>query len=528
MVKLNEKALILKKFFIEGKSKSQITREVNRCRNTVRKYINQHEEMINQLKQDGELTDTTLELITKPKYDSSNRKKRILTDEIKKMIDHFIKENIKRRKNRMSKQTIPITQMHEEILKSGHNVSYSTIRNYHNSKVESTRKREAYIKQEHPLGESLEFDYGEIKLVLPSGVRRLNLAVFASPATGNYYARIYQSKRMSSFLDAHVHAFKYYRGIYTQVVYDNLRQAVKRFTGSNGKELTDDLTKLSIYYGFEPRLCNIRRPNEKGTVEGAVEFIAQRCFSTTIEFESIEAINQHLERRLQELNDIEKERFNGKSPNEMLALERKELIDLIPDYEVGEYLEKRVNKYSFIRFDQNNYSVPDYLVGKFVDVKIYPEKVKAFYKNNLVAEHERSYRVHDTKININHYLLTLQKKPGALKNSTALKSLAPEIKNIYNDFYINDYNTKAKEFIELLKIIKENSLDEVLKAIEILSFNKKEMVTTENIMTLIQRNENDTYNIDKEDEIIKNSNTILNQLDTLYGLNTITDDEVII
>jgi hypothetical protein len=68
----------------------------------------------------------------------------------------------------------------------------------------------------------------------------------------------------------------------------------------------------------------------------------------------------------------------------------------------------------------------------------------------------------------------------------------------------------------------------VLKAIEILSFNKKEMVTTENIMTLIQRNENDTYNIDKEDEIIKNSNTILNQLDTLYGLNTITDDEVII
>jgi uncharacterized protein related to proFAR isomerase len=77
-------------------------------------------------------------------------------------------------------------------------------------------------------------------------------------------------------------------------------------------------------------------------------------------------------------------------------------------------------------------------------------------------------------------------------------------------------------------MIKDYGLDEVLKAIEILSFNKEEMVTTENITTLIQRNNDETYNIDKEDEIIKNSNTILDQLDTLYGLNAITDDEVII
>ena len=54
------------------------------------------------------------------------------------------------------------------------------------------------------------------------------------------------------------------------------------------------------------------------------------------------------------------------------------------------------------------------------------------------------------------------------------------------------------------------------------------MVTTENIKNLIERDKNDEYKFDKTDEIIKNSNTILNKLDEIYNLNKSNNQEVII
>lgn len=37
-----------------------------------------------------------------------------------------------------------------------------------------------------------------------------------------------------------------------------MKQAVKKFVGKNEKEATEDLIKLSLYYGFKYRFCNIK------------------------------------------------------------------------------------------------------------------------------------------------------------------------------------------------------------------------------------------------------------------------------
>lgn len=69
-------------------------------------------------------------------------------------------------------------------------------------------------------------------------------------------------------------------------------------------------------------------------------------------------------------------------------------------------------------------------------------------------------------VNIKHYLDTFIKKPGALKNSLALKS-NPKLKSIY-DIY---YNTEPKRFIEIIKENKEKSIEEIE---QIMTENKKE------------------------------------------------------
>ncbi|WP_439647331.1 Mu transposase domain-containing protein, partial [Allobaculum fili] len=114
-------------------------------------------------------------------------------------------------------------------------------------------------------------------------------------------------------------------------------------------------------------------------------------------------------------------------------------------------------KYSLISVDNNQYSVPDNLIGKKVRVKTYTETIKVYYEHEQVAEHQR---INDGKqktcFDIRHYLSTLRKKPGALRNSTALKA-DPELKSIYDNYF----SEKPKEFIEILTRHKDRPMEEI-------------------------------------------------------------------
>lgn len=86
-----------------------------------------------------------------------------------------------------------------------------------------------------------------------------------STAKGNYsHENLYHNQKMENFLDAHVKFFNTAQGVYQTVVYDNMKVAVKRYVSKTEKQPTDDLLKLSLYYGFKYRFCNICSGNEKG------------------------------------------------------------------------------------------------------------------------------------------------------------------------------------------------------------------------------------------------------------------------
>lgn len=120
-----------------------------------------------------------------------------------------------------------------------------------------------------------------------------------------------------------------------------------------------------------------------------------------------------------------------------------------------------MNKYSFVQIENNIYSVPEYLVGRKVTAKIYYNQILIFSNNHLVCEHKKIDGFKKTSIDIRHYLNSFIKKPGALKNSLALKSF-PQLKSIYD----NHFSKNSKEFIEVISKNKEKGFDEL---IEILS-----------------------------------------------------------
>lgn len=463
MVTLSEKQRIILKH-IQGMSNRSIAKELLISKDTVNKYVAEYEDqkskllLMNPKADPEELMQTIVE---KPKYNSDNREPRRVTPEMIEVIEECLKINEWRRANGMSKQQMKKVDIHDYLVnKKKFNISYSTVKNLVKS-IES-RHREAFIRQEYYLGDVCEFDWGTVKLDIGGcGYQPYQMAVFTPAKSGYRYAMLFKAQDTAAFQQSHAEFFDHCRGNFKVMVYDNMRVAVKKFVGLHEKEPTKALTELSIYYGLNYRFTNISRGNEKGHVERSVEYVRRRVFSEPgcDKFDTLADANRFLLMGCIRLNS--KPMSNGTIPVEVFQEEQKQLLPHLPKFESCIYSENRVDKYSTIIVNQNHYSVPDTLVGKMVTVKTFADKIIIYYDNSIVAVHERSFKLHDWKIEIRHYLRTLHKKPGALRGSTALLQADTQVKYIYEHYYTQD----AKTFLQVLEIVCEKGIDVVMEAL---------------------------------------------------------------
>jgi len=165
-----------------------------------------------------------------------------------------------------------------------------------------------------------------------------------------------------------------------------------------------------------------------------------------------------------------------------------------PKLDLAKVTKQKVNKYSFVRVENNHYSVPDYLVGKKVTIKNYHDHLRIYSNNLFVYEHKKIDGENEISIDIMHYLKTLNRKPGAIKNSYALKSI-PELKTIYDNYF----TSKPRKFIEILQQNKNKSINEII--IELKSYNKKQsdiLIDSNgidpNVIEMISKNQVAKYN----------------------------------
>lgn len=167
------------------------------------------------------------------------------------------------------------------LVSEGYDIGQSTIRPYIREKLQA--KKEAYIKQLYQLGDWTEFDFGEVKCLITQQKRTLTLAVFSCPAYGYRCRKFYESSNQQVFLDAHICFFEQLKDVYSTVVYDNMRNLVKRFVGRHKNELNDELLKMALYYRFEPVVTNPFSVHEKRSCrENCTDFTAKNVHKTVL------------------------------------------------------------------------------------------------------------------------------------------------------------------------------------------------------------------------------------------------------
>lgn len=499
---------ILIRYYRRGESIRSISKELRINPRTVKRYIAIYEA---NRKSSSESKPISSGFIKEFKYDSSKRISKKLTIEVREKINYYLLENIQKRNNGLGKQQKKGIDIHEILVKEGYDIAYSTVSHYITK--QKNKGKEAFIKQEYHAGEICEFDWGEVKLEIDGKLRKYQLAVFTHAYSNYRYAILYNRQDKLCFADSHMRYFTHIGGIVKQMVYDNMRVAVKRFVGLTEKEPTQVLLEMANHYCYKWRFCNIRRGNEKGHVERSVEYVRRRTFSDKYQFLNLEEANDYLENRLKYLNSEKQILAKSKTPHELLSEEKQLLYTLPTSYHYFDLEHSRVDKYSTVRFQQNSYSVPDKYVGKILQLHIHAEKIDIYENNSYLCTHKRSYKLHNWQINIEHYLTTLKRKPGALPSSLAYKQMDKRLQKVYQQYFINN----TKEFIELLQYVfsKNINIDDLFIGIEKVRKLTPNDISKDKIVVLLA-NKEDT--IDYPHGAIESySEDLLNQTNLLFA-----------
>lgn len=440
--------------FREGKSQRAIARDLQISRKTVKKYIQEHESLLQSLENNEAAQVTNLSL--KPFYNMTEPRPKIkLTFEVQEIIDEMLSKNKEKLDGGLRKQMMKKKDIHEALLHKGFDIGYATVCNYIRFKENQHTTKEAFIRQTYLPGDVCEFDWGEIKLIIEGKRLSLQLAVFTCAYSNWRYAFIYNRQDTLAFMEAHVRFFQQVGGIHREMVYDNMRVAVAKFAGRHEKEPTAALLNLRAHYGFAHRFTNCRRGNEKGHVERSVEYIRRKAFAPKDNFASTAEAQEWLDSTLERIN-ASRQQGRGMSADELLSEEKRVLREHPSSKMIcSEQIQLRVDKYSTVSYQGNRYSVPDHLVGLFVDVSVRSREIYIYSQNKSVAIHTRSYKPHDWVIDIEHYLETFRKKPGAIAGSQAL------VGNHYLfNLYINLFQNEPREFIDLLFYCRDQTVSE--------------------------------------------------------------------
>jgi len=241
MLTVEHYELIRRKHFIDGMSSRAIAHELGHSRKTIAKALRQ---------------------AVPPGYRRAVPAACPVMDKFASIVEAWREQDQQRpAKQRHTAQRIYERLSDEHEFKG----SSSTIRRY----IHKSRSCQApvFMPLAFDPGEEAQVDWHE-GWIIERGVQRkaqfFYMRLCYSKAS---FVRAYERADLISFLDGHVKAFEYFRGVPKRLAYDNLKSAVTQVKRGRDRELNKKFIELRSCYLFDTRFCNVAKGNEKGDVE---------------------------------------------------------------------------------------------------------------------------------------------------------------------------------------------------------------------------------------------------------------------
>ena len=167
----------------------------------------------------------------------------------------------------------------------GYNGSYETIKNFVRENKDK-RKQPASIRVEPVIGKSAQVDWKEdFKLTSKTGEQFvINIFLIRLHYSKKFYARLTIDKKRDEVKTCIIESLEYFNGTPREIWFDNMSTVMVK--EGKQKKVHNEIKQLGNDIGFQPILCQSRRPKSKGTVENLAK-LCDRLLSYNNEFETL-------------------------------------------------------------------------------------------------------------------------------------------------------------------------------------------------------------------------------------------------
>src|SRR5688572_4358253 len=330
---------------------------------------------------------------------------------------------------------------------------------------------ETFVPQTYAWGQEAQIDWYEASVDFGGERQTVQVFCMRSMGSGGAFHRAYPRATQQAFLEGHELAFAYFSGVFRVLRYDNLASAVKKILRGYRREETERFIAFRSHWKFQAEFCTPGEGHEKGGVEGEAGYFRRNHWVPVPSAQDLADLNAQL---LQGCRDDEARRIGSRpqTVGEGIRIEHDHLLSLADEgFSLAEESFPTVDSKGCVRVRTNFYSVP-VKPRAVVHAKVLPAYVEVWHEGRCVARHERSYRLQQQVLDLEHYLEVLERKPGALAGSKPLEQWRQQGRwpSSYDRFWQelmvrHGRQSGTREMIELVQLGRQHGyakLDEAL------------------------------------------------------------------
>lgn len=277
--------------------------------------------------------------------------------------------------------------------------SYESIKNFVRENKDK-RKQPASIRVEPIIGKVAQVDWKEdFKLMNKTGeLFTINLFLMRLHYSKKFYARLTIDKKRDEVKTCIIESLEYFNGSPREIWFDNMATVMVK--EGKHKKVHNEIKQLGNDIGFQPILCQSRRPKTKGTVENLAK-LCDRLLAYNNEFDTLDDLIKIVNKFNEECGK-EKSQAHNKIVNEVFEDEKKYLIPLPNKNILERYKQtieyRKVTQDSMIVYRGNRYSVPTRFIGSYLGIRIIDNQVNIYDNTELI----RCHMISDNNLNYNN------------------------------------------------------------------------------------------------------------------------------
>ncbi|MCU7518088.1 MAG: IS21 family transposase [Ignavibacteria bacterium] len=285
-------------------------------------------------------------------------------------------------------------------------VSYSSFKRFvHKNQLIKSSLRTSTCRITTEPGSQCQIDYCKAGLIHDhaTGKKKVVYAFIATLSFSRHkYVEFVYTQNEKSFIQSHIHMFRFFGGVPVTIKLDNLKSGVIK-PDLYDPNLNRAYAEMAEHYGLFLDPCRVASPQDKGIVERDVQTIREE-FRKMLALNPLLTLSEANEGILSWIENLYGRRKHGTTQEEPYTLflkeEKPRLLSLpMDEYEISEWKMATVHPDHYIQVNKKAYSLPEVYIGKEVMVKIRQNTVSIYYNDELIKQHIVPYGFRQTDIN---------------------------------------------------------------------------------------------------------------------------------